>query len=488
MALVTTSTLALTLAACGGGDSGNGGGNAGSANTAPAFSSTASASVVENVTGVVYQAAATDAQGDTVTYAISGGADASSFTITSGGALSFTTSPNYDLPTDANDDNVYVVTIQASDGRASSTRSVSITVTNDREGIAVERVATSLTDPVALVSLDSFDNLAVALKDGSIYRVQGSSGQRSLMFNVQTAPGSTRPTLSLLGMTVAKAGNSTALYIVSAQGGQASVVCIGCWSSPSYGALAEISDGTAIAIGTGPDGAAYVAIGDPGGDQAQNVNSGDRHGKLYRYSPHPDPYGGASIPQDLFLKELVGVGLRAPSGITSLPGGRLAISDRGATNFDELSLTTSLRNLNFGWPFFQGTREVRAGGAGLTGLVTPSLVVPIGTEKRQSRGFVGGTAYTAAVRGIANHYVFADKDGRIWSIPLSALAAGGTLQSSALELRDDDFKPDIGAIDHPVAITADRDTGALYILDADGELFRVTPPGGSVIVSPTNPK
>ena len=45
---------------------------------------------------------------------------------------------------------------------------------------------------------------------------------------------------------------------------------------------------------------------------------------------------------------------------------------------------------------------------------------------------------------------------------------------ASIELRTLDFAPDTGAIDRVVEIAADA-AGVLYILDADGEIFRVDP-------------
>ena len=52
-----------------------------------------------------------------ITFSIVGGADQAKFGITgSGGALLFIAAPNFEAPTDANGDNIYVVIVQASDG------------------------------------------------------------------------------------------------------------------------------------------------------------------------------------------------------------------------------------------------------------------------------------------------------------------------------------------------------------------------------------
>jgi Ca2+-binding RTX toxin-like protein len=67
----------------------------------------------------------------TVTYSISGGADAAKFTITSGGTVSFISPPNYEAPGDVGGDNVYNLQIQASDGAG---------------GITVQNVAVAVGD------------------------------------------------------------------------------------------------------------------------------------------------------------------------------------------------------------------------------------------------------------------------------------------------------------------------------------------------------
>ena len=92
-----------------------------------------------------------------------GGADGSKFNIgneTDGmpGELKFKKKPNYEKPTDANEDNVYEVTVQASDGRKTGMMKVMVTVTNANGRVGVVTldkitpvvgipVTASLTDP-----------------------------------------------------------------------------------------------------------------------------------------------------------------------------------------------------------------------------------------------------------------------------------------------------------------------------------------------------
>ena len=59
------------------------------------------------------------------------GPDAGDFSISSGGVLSFNSSPDYEAPTDANNNNVYMVTVMANNGNGGAELDVTVTVTND---------------------------------------------------------------------------------------------------------------------------------------------------------------------------------------------------------------------------------------------------------------------------------------------------------------------------------------------------------------------
>ena len=77
------------------------------------------------------------------------GVDAGDFSI-SGGVLSFNvSSPDYEAPTDANTDNVYMVTVMANNGNGGAERDVTVTVTNDTSD-----------DPTTPPVVDTFDPLS----------------------------------------------------------------------------------------------------------------------------------------------------------------------------------------------------------------------------------------------------------------------------------------------------------------------------------------
>jgi hypothetical protein len=72
---------------------------------------------------------ATDSDGSTLTFSLSGGADQDDFTIDSGsGALSFNAAPDFDNPEDANADNTYELQVQVSDGVATAGQSLTVTI------------------------------------------------------------------------------------------------------------------------------------------------------------------------------------------------------------------------------------------------------------------------------------------------------------------------------------------------------------------------
>ncbi|MCC6707431.1 MAG: cadherin repeat domain-containing protein, partial [Gammaproteobacteria bacterium] len=98
----------------------------------PVITSASTANFAENATGTVVDVNATDADlpAQTLTFSITGGADAAKFAINaSTGIVTFLSSPNFEAPTDAGADNVYNLTVTASDGTRSSNQAIAITVT-----------------------------------------------------------------------------------------------------------------------------------------------------------------------------------------------------------------------------------------------------------------------------------------------------------------------------------------------------------------------
>ena len=144
-------------------------------NDAPVFTSSATLEAAENQT-VAGTVAASDANGDNLTYAVVGGADGAHFAINAAtGLLTFVTAPDYENPTDAGADNIYDVTVSVSDGTAAPVeQAISVTLTDDTNepGPDTSRLFAATQTPAQTATNDPADyELGVrfnAASDGSI--------------------------------------------------------------------------------------------------------------------------------------------------------------------------------------------------------------------------------------------------------------------------------------------------------------------------------
>jgi hypothetical protein len=124
--------LVTALVGCGGGGSNSE--TPEQVNTAPQLTGLIDFAIEENATQVT-TIQATDAEGDNITYAIEG-SDSGLMTIGSiSGELSFISPPDYENPQDNNQDNVYEVTIIASDGSLSSSLGIIVSINDVLEGM-----------------------------------------------------------------------------------------------------------------------------------------------------------------------------------------------------------------------------------------------------------------------------------------------------------------------------------------------------------------
>jgi endoglucanase len=102
-------------------------------------------SILENTTAVTTVTATDPDPGQTLSYSISGGADAAKFVIgPSTGALSFVTAPNFEMPTDVGGNNVYDLIVQVLDGQGGlDTQAIAVTVSDVIESNHAPTVAAS---------------------------------------------------------------------------------------------------------------------------------------------------------------------------------------------------------------------------------------------------------------------------------------------------------------------------------------------------------
>lgn len=475
--LLALTAITALIASCGGGGSGAPPAPPApppAANQAPSFTSANAVAYVENGTGTVYQATASDPEGSALTFAITGGADAALFTVSASGQLRFNASPNFDLAADADGNNVYQVQLTVSDGQASGTLSLAITVTNSKEGIAVRRVGTGFANPVAVAAIGETAVL-VAEKNGAIYRLDPQTGTRVLLIQIANVG-------TVLAMTADRDYATTGTFYVMYTSTTGFVLVNRFLRNPA-GPIVPDNFGPLLAVpaaqyagggwlGLDGQGELLIATGDGSASEGASSSQDDgiRLGKVLRVTRNPDPFAGAS--PNFFLISTIAKGLHRPNGGTLYANG-LLIGDSGRDFLEEVDYLAPASGIgNFGWPFKEGTRIV--GGAPPANVIDPVLEYAKSSGSRVGQGVVGGVVAGGAstIASLRDQYVFADRGGAIFSVPASSLQTGRTLASGALERRDADFVPDVGAIDRPVAVTAGS-TGIIYIVDDDGDIFRV---------------
>lgn len=459
-------------------------------NRAPSFTSAATASASESVTAA-YSASATDPDGDALTFTIAGGADAARFTIGGGGALAFAPAPNFELPGDADGDNVYRVQLRVSDGSLSATQDVAITVTDSREGIAVRRVGTGFEQPLYVAPIPGDTRVHVVEKGGGIWRLDPATGAKTLVHTVRNL--STSGERGLLGLapnTVSPATYGDAFVVATAPDGAVEVRAYRLGDASFGGAAGyrlvlstphpDANNHNGGWLGFGPDGLLYVAVGDGGGggdpaNNAQNVNV--RLGKILRialsggnYVPAPgNPFAAGGGDPWIFA-----LGLRNPFRASFSPDGHLFIGDVGQSSVEEIDkVRPDQPGINFGWRFLEGTRPFS--GTAPAGLTPPVTQYPAGTGPREGRSVIGGYVYRGPVASLAGAYVFGDfVSGNIWTVPAASLVAGSLYPTSSYERRNADFAPNAGAINQLASFGEDA-SGNLYLVDLDGDIFRVDP-------------
>jgi VCBS repeat-containing protein len=160
-------------------------------NEAPSVSSAATANFAENGTGTVYTVTGSDPDAATTfTYAV-GGTDANLFNIDANtGALTFKAAPDFEAPGDNGGNNVYDVTVTASDGALTSTsQAVAITVTNVNENPAFTSATTASVaeNQTAAIDVNANDGDGGAADAGVTYSLTGGADQA--LFNIDTNSG-----------------------------------------------------------------------------------------------------------------------------------------------------------------------------------------------------------------------------------------------------------------------------------------------------------
>lgn len=165
--------------------------------------STATTSVNENTTYVTtVTASSVDSSTESLSYLITGGADAARFSIdASTGELRFRQAPNYEAPTDANGDNAYLVTVGVSNGVYTTTQALTVNVqdvneaprivSNGGDGYAILQVTTGSTAITQVQAVDPEGKQVIytisSAMDGALMSIHPSTGVLSFNAPVDIA-------------------------------------------------------------------------------------------------------------------------------------------------------------------------------------------------------------------------------------------------------------------------------------------------------------
>ncbi len=190
-------------------------------------------SIAEGQT-VVTQVSASGAAGVTVTYSITGGVDASRFTINPvTGQLSFVAAPDFEMPADSDGDNLYEVIVSASDGSITDTQTLNVSV-GDRSVaarlIAPDGFAGGIGGTTAVFLTSGFQDIEILDAPGTITLSGAPGGDDIIRFagdasgytitrvgsRVEIADGDTRVSIpvSPTGINVVFADGARTLAIV----------------------------------------------------------------------------------------------------------------------------------------------------------------------------------------------------------------------------------------------------------------------------------
>ncbi len=474
------------------------------ANAVPVFTSPAQASVPENTAGPVYTVAAADAPGDTISFALSG-TDAGDFafspadrTLTPAGPLDF------EVPADANGDNVYEVTFTATDPLgASASLGVSITVTNVAEALSAVRIVSGAGSLVQVVPVPGSERLLLVEQGGLVRDFDLATGTTApVPFLDIRGEVSTGGEQGLLGLALSPqfAGDRTFYVNLTNVGGDSEIRRYRTFPGATVQADPATEDliltfaqpfanHNAGWLGFANDGLLLVPTGDggSGGDpqgNAQNRNS--LLGKVLRldmtrddFPADPDrDYGippGNPFAAGGGAPEILAIGLRNPfrASIDEATG-ELYIGDVGQNAIEEIDRFLPGSTLvDFGWNRREGAQAF-GGGASLPGDAEPVIDYAHGSGPFEGNSVLGGLVYRGPVAALDGRFVFGDTvSGNVWSAPVTSLRDGTTLRAGAgLTRLTEDIVPDAGTIGLITSFAVAPD-GRLLISDLQGEVFAI---------------
>ena len=228
----------------------------------------------------------------------------------------------------------------------------------------------------------------------------------------------------------------------------------------------------------GPDGYLYVSLGDGGGSGDPNRNGQNPDtllGSMLRLDVTgdafpSDPNRNYALPPDnpfvgvAGADEIFAIGLRNPfRNSFDRELGDFYIADVGQNRFEEVDI--GRRGANYGWNVFEGNEPFASSPLGPGTLTFPIHVY----DHSFGNAITGGYVYRGAESGgLQGDYFFTDSgSGRVFTLHFNGSAWVATERTA-------EIAENVGAINSPVSFGEDGN-GNLYIVDLDGDVFRLTP-------------
>jgi Ca2+-binding RTX toxin-like protein len=221
----------------------------------------------------------------------------------------------------------------------------------------------------------------------------------------------------------------------------------------------------------------YASLGDggSGGDplgSGQDINS--LLGKILRIDVHGDSFSGDAsrnyaVPADNpFVgmpgaDEIFAFGLRnpwRPSFDRAL--GDFYIADVGQNQWEEIDLGQI--GANYGWNAIEGPAPFPGGGP----LISPAVAPIYFYDHTVGHSITGGYVYRGEGEALQGQYFFADfVDNKVFTLRFDGTAWTATERTSQIV-------PDAGQVNSPASFGEDG-LGNLYLVDFDGDIFKLTP-------------
>lgn len=494
----------MLLGACGGNDGTTAPPPPGpTANTPPVISSAANTSIEENASGIILTVTASDADGDTIMFSLSG-PDAGVLSLNAQtGDLSLLGSLDFEAPIDADTNNLYEVTITAADNRGGSAmQNFQLTVTDLSDALATRTIATGLSSPVQAVPLPGDPRLVIVQQGGLALVLDPATGATaSVPFLDVTADVSNGNEQGLLGLAFSPdfVTDRRVFVNLTNTSGDTEIRAYQVFSTTNLQIDPSTEDiiltfaqpfanHNAGWIGFTNDGDLLIPTGDggSGGDpfgNAQDVSS--LLGKVLRIDVSTDafpadPNRDYAIPlSNPFATsggapEIFAVGLRNPFRASyDAPTGDIYIGDVGQNAIEEISrIPRTMSGLNFGWNLREGSQPFN-GGANSAGFTPPLIDYPHGSGPFEGNSILGGVVYRGPIGILNETYIFADTiSNNIWFVPLSDFSDGTTLGISASTRLNDFLPTGTGSISTLVSIDLDQD-GNILLTSLTGTIIRI---------------